>query len=502
MSQNPYKSPHEQSKTTNANIASNEVHLPPKRVLTRFDCVCIIVGTIIGAGIFKIPAIVSGKMPDVYWLAGVWIFGGAIALIGALCFAELTTTYPDRGGDYGYLKRAYHPRFGFAFSWTAFWVIRPGNIGAMAMVFGKFANQAFPNSLSEFLYAVIGVVTITITNLLGIKVGKTALNILTVAKVLGIMLIVVSAFVFGSRQSESKVAPETSAASVIAATSTGVANTAVPKTDPQESESPLTDGRFWLALMFVMFAFGGWNDIAFMASEAKEPKKNLLPSLVIGTGTVLFVYLLINCALVYGFGFENMAARGQQYESATAAMINNNMGETGNRIFSLVVCVSCLGAINAMILTSPRIYWATAIDYPSLQWLAGSGKERGWWRAMMLQAVVTLLLIGMLGNSKGGFENIVAATAPYFWLFLAATIVSLVVNRIRYKGQFDGFRIPFGPLFPIIFVLTCVFMAYMALDYMVVQKLQVPTAGIGGWVIVGATLSFFLKSSISKEVKS
>ena len=458
MSQNPYQSSHEQSKTTTANLGAKDVHLPPKRVLTRFDCVCIIVGTIIGAGIFKIPAIVSGKMPDVYWLAGVWIFGGVIALIGALCFAELTTTYPDRGGDYGYLKRAYHPRFGFAFSWTAFWVIRPGNIGAMAMVFGKFAGQAFPNSLSEFLYAVIGVVTITITNLLGIRVGKTALNILTVAKVLGIMLIVVSAFVFGSRQSESKAVPETSAAPVIAtATSTGVANTVVPKMVPQEAEtSPLTDGRFWLALMFVMFAFGGWNDIAFMTSEAKEPKKNLLPSLVIGTSVVLFVYLLINCALVYGFGFEDMAARGQQYKSATAAMINNNMGETGNRIFSLVVCVSCLGAINAMILTSPRIYWATAIDYPSLQWLAGSGKERGWWRAMVLQAVVTLLLIGTLGNSTDGFENIVAATAPYFWLFLAATIVSLVVNRIRYKGQFDGFRIPFGPLFPIIFVLTCV----------------------------------------------
>ena len=503
----------------------------PQRVLTRFDCVCIIVGTIIGAGIFKIPAIVASNVPNVYWLAGVWIFGGVIALIGALCFAELTTTYPDRGGDYGYLKRAYHPRVGFAFSWTAFWIIRPGNIGAMAMILGKYADKAFPEllspltamifseskgesitkivgmtaeSLPPLIFAVLGVVTITITNLLGVKVGKTAQNILTVAKVIGILLIVVAAFVFGSQKVEpaanSKIQTsdvQTSDVQTSEATLQSVgsiqANGSTETAD--ETKSSLKEGWFWLALMFVMFTFGGWNDIAFMTTEVKEPKKDLLPSLVVGTGVVLLVYLLVNFAVMYGFGFERMAAEGSRFQSATAAMVSENMGDVGNRIFASLVCVSCLGAINAMILTSPRIYWATALDYPALEWLAGVGQNQGWWRAMMLQGVVTLLLILTFGGRSDGFENIVAATAPYFWLFLALTIVSLVVNRIRYKGMYGGYRIPLGPVLPAIFVFVCVFMTWKALGYMVEKELQTPTAMIGGWVVVGAVLSFFLKTS-------
>ncbi|MFK7766206.1 MAG: APC family permease [Mariniblastus sp.] len=486
-----------------------------KRVLTRFDCVCIIVGTIIGAGIFKIPAVVASNVPNVYWLAAVWIFGGLIALIGALCFAELTTTYPDRGGDYGYLKRAYHHRVGFAFSWTAFWVIRPGNIGAMAMVFGTYATKAFPGILSAFMFAVCAVATITITNLLGVKAGKTVQNILTVAKVVGILLIVVAAFIFGSAANLQSGSADGNLQSNIlnvnentdspATTNTNdVSNSnkvtdAIEVSDNDGGDREMKDGWFWLALMFVMFTFGGWNDIAFMTSEVKEPKSNLLPSLVIGTGLVLLVYLLVNFALIYGFGFDSMVAQGSMFQSATAMMINENMGEIGNRVFACLVCISCLGAINAMILTSPRIYWATALDYPALQWLAGSGSGNGWWRAMTLQAIVTLVLIGTFGIRDDGFENIVAATAPYFWLFLALTIVSLVVNRIRFKNQFDGFRIPFGPVLPAVFVMACIFMTWRALDYMFFKELEIPTLLIGGWVVVGAVISFFLKTTTKSD---
>ena len=503
-----------ENKTLNPALeqSSNPSEKPAsRRVLTLFDCVCIIVGTIIGAGIFEIPATIANLVPNAYWLAGVWVFGGMIALIGALCFVELTTTYPDLGGDYGYLKRAYHRRVGFAFSWTAFWVIRPGNIGAMAMIFGKFAAKAIPGSLSPFAFAVLGVIAMTITNLMGVRVGKTTQNILTVAKVVGILLVVVAAFAFWPSQSSTEVSQTNTASSTDVPPATAESTeTWSDSTDAgrnqsdsagQPKDSELNSGWFWLALMFVMFTFGGWNDIAFVASEVREPDKNLLPALVIGTSVVLAVYLLVNFALLFGLGFEAMAIKGSQSQSATAALIESNMGLIGSRFFAGLVCVSCLGAINAMIFTSPRIYWATALDYPALSWLAGTVKGGGWWRAMLLQAVVTLALIATFGNRKDGFTNIVASTAPYFWIFLALTVITLSVNRIRFKNKFKGYRIPLGPTFPIIFVSACLFMIYRAWDYMVFKNLWLPTLLIGIWVLLGAALSFAMKSQTAGQTE-
>jgi amino acid transporter len=270
--------------------------------------------------------------------------------------------------------------------------------------------------------------------------------------------------------------------------------------DPPESDGDSTFGWFWLALMFVMFTFGGWNDIAFVASEVREPRENLLPSLVVGTLIVLSIYLLVNFALVYGMGFDRMAGLGQQWQSATSALIGDNMGVVGNRLFAGLVCVSCLGAINAMVFTSPRIYWATAADYPALRWVSGSNEGGGGWRAMLLQAIVTLVFIGMFGAKADGFDNIVAATAPYFWIFLALTVISLVVCRIRFKGKFDGYRVPFGPLLPFVFVAACGFMTYRGFLFMFEENERIqPAILIGVWVLLGVMLSFVLKSRSPSE---
>ena len=474
----------------------------PHRFLTLFDCICIIIGTIIGAGIFKMPAVVARHVPDVGSLALVWICGGVIALIGAICFAELTTTYPDRGCDYGYLKRAYHRRVGFAFAWAAFWVIRPGNIGAMAMIFGQFAVQLLPNTISPFAFSILGLIVTTMANLLGVRFGKMTQNVLSVAKVAGILLVVIAAFAFwphqNSLQQESSSGEATQVQAGSDSSSAAIANSPSENdaNGQPSTEDGATVGWFWLALMFVMFTFGGWNDIAFVASEVREPKKNLLPALMIGTLIVLFIYLLVNFALVYGLGFDRMQTLGKQWQSASSALISDHMGELGHRLFAALICVSCLGAINAMVFTSPRIYWACSADYPALRWIAGGSLGRGWWRAMLLQAVVTWVFIVGFGTRANGFDNIVAATAPYFWMFLALTVISLVVCRIRFKGKFDGFRVPLGPVLPVTFVAACVFMTYRAFVFMIEEELGLPTILIGIWVVLGIGLSFVLKSRI------
>ena len=451
-----------------------ESNSSPRRVLTLLDCICIIVGTIIGAGIFVMPAVVSTHVPDVQWFFAVWVFGGAIALIGAICFAELTTTYPDRGGDYGYLKRGYNKQVGFAFSWAAFWVIRPGNIGAMAIIFGKFASQAFPWMATPLWLAIYSVVVMTATNLLGVTFGKTVQNFLTIAKVTGILLVLSAALMYGLGGDGAV---------------ESVANVAISTV---ESDSAQTS--FWLAMVFVMFTFGGWNDIAFVASEVQQPEKNLLRSLILGTSVVLVIYLLVNLALVVGLGFPEMSRLGSKWENPTSALIETRLGPQGLAMFAVLVCLSCLGAINAMIFTSPRIYWATALDYPSLRWLAGSFESRrGWWRAMLLQGAVTIVFVAVFGRQEQGIDNIVAATAPYFWLFLSLTVISLMICRVRYRGQFTGFRTPLYPLLPLIFVTACGLMMVQAWSYLWEQKLWLPAFLIGGWVLIGVVFSLVLE---------
>ena len=469
----------------------------PRRVLSLFDAVCIIVGTIIGAGIFKMPGYVAANVPNIYWLAGIWIFGGLVALVGALCFAELTTCYPDRGGDYGYLKRAYHRRIGFAFSWAAFWIIRPGSICSMAMICGDFLSQIIPWSANYAgnVFAIVSVILITLINLVGIRIGKTSLNLLTVAKVFGILLIILAAFSIWSG-GDSEVVQSVNQA-------TKVANDVAVETPVEQTD---VWNSFWLAMVFVMFAYGGWNDIAFVATEVKNPQRNLLWSLVIGTLCVVIIYLLVNFALVIGLGFNRMAELGSNWQDVTSTLIVENMGDVGLSLFAVLVAASCLGAMNAMIFTSPRIYSATALDYPQLSWLAPRDDHRGWWRAMLLQMIVTLLFIGVFGFNENmefdqqGIENIVAATAPYFWSFLALTVMSLVICRWKFdQNKFSGFRVPLFPLFPLFFTAACIFMIYRGWLFMVQQQLWAATIGIAVWMLVGIGLSFAMKSSSSIE---
>lgn len=479
-------------------MKSSDSNSANSRVLTLFDCVCIIVGTIIGAGIFKMPAIVASNVPSVTWLVAVWVAGGLVALMGALCFAELTTTYPDRGGDYGYLKRGYHYRVGFAFSWAAFWVIRPTSIALMAMIFGEFAVSVFPDTLPLYAFAGLSVIGLSLTNLIGVRFGKASQNLLTVAKVAGILVVVAAAFLVwpnAGAPSQEVIGQE-----VIAEVPTQINNT-VDSAPATEESGESTWEWFWLSMVFVMFTFGGWNDIAFVASETRNPKRNLLRALVVGTGVVLLVYLLVNLALVAGLGFEQMASLGSRWENATSVLVEQNMGPVGKDLLSILVCVSCLGAINAMIFTSPRIYWATAVDYPSLRLVAGDVSGKGCWRGILLQGVVTIAYILTFGNDKNGVENLTASNAPYFWSFLGLTVVSLMINRVRFKGQFDGYRVPLYPVLPVLFVGACLFMVYRSWTYMMDQELWLATAIIGGWVLVGLILSFLLRNEAQESLE-
>jgi amino acid transporter len=461
--------------TTLVEQPSNSTGSQPRRVLSLFDSVCIIVGTIIGSGIFATAPFIARNTNSFGLLIAIWIVGGLLALVGALCFAELMSTNQDVvGGDYVYLKKAYGRPVAFMFAWAAFWIIRPGNIGAMAMIFAEYFRKIFSlGSWDLVIYALGAVVLLSMTNLAGLRFGKGAQNLLTTAKVIGILAIVLLTLLR-------------------------------PAKDLDLPSGPTTMASLWVAMVLVMFTYGGWNDISFVTGEIRDPKKNLFRSLVLGTLTVTAIYVAVNIAYVVGLGYQNMASSTAVATDLARQTLgeDSTLGQRSSQLIALLVCISCLGAINAMILTSPRVYYAVGRDVRPLKFLSRWSQQRDVpWEAIVLQTVVTMGLILICLKYQNAFEVIVIVTAPYFWAFLGLTILALIVLRVRTgfqpsedDRQAGVFRVPLYPLPPILFAGICFGLLYNTINYLFSRGYGIPFAAVSGVMAVGILLSLLFSA--------
>ena len=458
--------------------------LTPRRTLSLLDAICIIVGTIIGAGVFGTVSDVAGMTPNPTVMLGLWVLAGVIVLIGAACFVELTTRFPDEaGGDYAYLKSAFGRPIAFMFAWSAFWIVRPSNIGIMATLFGiHFAQitsalpivEQLPPDVVKIAGALLAIIGLTAGNLIGIERGTLTQNILTIAKVAGIGLIILLAL--------------TSPVSEVAGS----------------VETKWELKSLWLALVFVMFSFGGWNDASMIASEIRKPEKNLWRCLIFGVGIVTLVYILFNIALMVGLGQAGMAGS----DSPAITLVEKALGgegffaERATELVAALICISCLGAVNGMIITSPRIYYAVGRDYPALGFLAKWNDERSCpWQAILLQAVITITLILLCTQYDNVFRVLLISSAPFFWSFLGATVLTLLIFRARDKSKpkpkGSHFRLPLFPFEPIFFAIVCAGLTYNSVEHLVSKDYLKFFLAIGGMMIVGVVLGV-LMNRISK----
>ncbi|MCE5266623.1 MAG: amino acid permease [Planctomycetaceae bacterium] len=416
----------------------------PRRELTLYDSVCIIVGIIIGAGIYRTTPDIAANAPSVAALVAVWLVGGAFSLIGAVCYAELATAYPNEGGDYVYLTRALGRPVGFLFAWCQLWIVRPGSIGVMAYAFADFANRIWPQAKGEdagavlVAYAVAAIVVLTAVNVLGVREGKWTQNILTTAKVLGLMAIVGIGFAC-----------------------TG-SSTASPRIATETHGSPF--GSLGLAMIFVLFTYGGWNEMAFVAAEVREPDKNILRSLLLGTVAVTGVYVLVNLAFVHALG---LAAVGRAKVPA-ADVLELAIGPWAGQVICLLICISALSAVNGQIFTGSRIYYAMGAEHRLYACLGRWNARRGTPVAsLLIQGTITVALtvwFGLAGGEKG-FEKMIVFTTPGFWLFLALVGASLIVLRQKEPAIARTYRVPGYPFTPVLFSLGSACMAYFGLAY-------------------------------------
>lgn len=427
--------------------------------LGKWDAVSIIIGIVVGTAIYKTSAMVLQNVAGPWQALAVWLLGGGLSLCGAFCYAELATTYPRDGGDYEYLSRAYGRWVGFLFGWAHLTVVLSASVGTMAYAFADYGARIWPSwAGATAWWAAAAVVALSLLNSLGVVAGKMTQNVLTAVKVAGLLGIVAAGLWAGA---------------------------AVPGHFSWSTEGGLWGPNLGLALVFVLFAYGGWNDAAFVAAEVRQQHRDLPRALWIGIAAVTVIYLAVNAAYLGVLGFE--AAR--QSSAPAADVLQRVFGPWGGQAISVLVMISALGAINGMILTGSRIYATAGADFPTLAWLGmWSRRSAAPVAAIAVQGVMSLVLILVVGTQSGrdafdavlglvgigglpwdeyfgGFEMLLAASAPIFWAFFLLTGLSVFVLRRKNPTARRPFSIPFYPWPPIVFCATCAYMLYSSLDY-------------------------------------
>ena len=404
----------------------------PGKTLSVLDGVALIIGMVVGTGIFKTPSLVAANTGDSLAFLMTWVLGGAVSLIGALCYAELAVTYPHSGGDYHYLARAFGPEVGFLFGWARMTVIQPGSIAMLAFVCGDYSAQLLPPFFSPSHCAILAVVIMTSLNVMGTRQGTRTQNVLTAAKIAGLVAVLIA----------------------------GVA-LAPPLPVPEPAVSG-ANGSFGLAMVFVLLTFGGWNEAAYISAELRSGKKAMVQVLLSGIGAITIIYLLAGFAFLKGLGLTAMG----RSEVVAADLMRKAFGEGGAGFVSFLIALSALGAINAAIFTGARTTYALGRDF-SLFGLLGRWREQTNTpaNALVLQGAIAVILVLLGTLTRKGFVTMVEFTAPVFWLFFLLTGVSLFVLRKREPEAPRAFVVPLYPLIPLIFCATCLYMLRASIAY-------------------------------------
>ena len=404
--------------------------------LSILDVVALTVGVVVGASIFRTPSLVAENAGSPTLAIGVWLLGGAVSFIGAVCYAELASAYPHAGGDYHYFQRAFGDWMAFLFAWARLVVIQTGSIALLAFVFGDYATELWSlGPHSSPLYAGGAIVGLTVLNAVGVRLGKTTQRLLTVATVLG-LLVVIGAGLFFAPESGTATAPS--------------------------GGGSMSSSQFGMAMVFVLLTYGGWNESAYVSAELHDVQRNMIRALLISLGLITTLYLFVNWAYLNGLGLDGMSGT----DAVAADLMRATLGETGALLLSLFVAVAALSSTNATIFTGARTSFALGRD-ASIFSVLGAWNEEGDTpaNALWVQGGIALTLVGVGAATRQGFESMVDYTAPVFWLFFLATGVSLFVLRRTEPDVPRPFEVPLYPLTPLAFCLASAYMLWSSLAY-------------------------------------
>lgn len=388
------------------------------RRLGLFDAVMLVMGGIVGSGIFINPYVVAQQVHTPFLILGAWAAGGAVALAGAFVYAELAARRPQVGGQYAYLREAFHPSVAFVYGWVLLLVTQTGGMAAVSVTFSRYFLEITHAPISEGVIAAAALALLTIINRFGVRAGSTVQSALMILKIVAIAALVVAGFLL-------------------------VKPTAQPSAllDQPVSVNLLT--AFGAAMTPVLFAYGGWQTSSFVAGEMKEPSRDLPRALLIGVIAVIILYMSVTFVCLRALGAEQLAGT----KTPASAVMRAALGDRGATFIAMGIAISTLGFLSQGMLTAPRVYFAMAQDgvfFKSVAWL--DPRTVAPVVAVALQGVVATVIA-----LSGRYEQILNYVVSVDFILFGMTGVALLVLRHREPAS-QGFRAPGHPFTTLFFI--------------------------------------------------
>jgi len=398
------------------------------RELGLFDAINLVIGTIIGSGIFLVPSEIARAVWTPGWMLAVWVIGGVLTMLGALSLAELGAAMPEAGGIYSFITRAFGRLPGFLCGWMLFTVATSGSIATLAAAFPIYLGAFVPlNPTTSKVAGVVAVAVLTWINAIGVKNGARVGNVLTALKVGGLILMVAVIFILPGPTQSASAAAAAAAPSLPAGT------------------APMT--AVGVALVAVLWAYEGWHDVSFAAGEMQNPQKNFPRAVIGGVAIVIGLYLLANLAYLKILSPAEIAAT----DKVALLAMTRVTGEWGGKVLTAAILCSMLGAMNALILAGPRAYYQMARDKLFFERVS---RVHPRWRTPVESLVFQGLWSTFLVLFIGGFSQLFTYVIFGGWIFYALAVLSVVVLRRKEPGLVRPFRVPGYPVVPILFALT------------------------------------------------
>jgi APA family basic amino acid/polyamine antiporter len=390
------------------------------RTLGLLDALAIVVGIVIGGGIFLVPNLIAQNLTSATWIMGVWIFAGIVSFFGALACAELGAAMPSTGGQYVFIREAFGPLAGFLCGWTNFLVARTAQSAWLAVVLSIYISYFHPfGPVASKVISVAAIALFTLVNYRGVSLGALVQKSFTLAKLVGILAIVGSAFLFGH-----------------------------PSAAPVAAATPITLSSFGVALIACLLAYDGWVQMSFVAGEIRNPARNILFALAFGIAAVMAIYLLANLAYLRVLSIPEISA-STHVGADTAERV---LGPVGGTLVSIIILLSIVGALNGAVLTCPRVYFAQAQDglffrrfaevHPRYQTPGFAIAAQGVWSSVLILT--------------GSYEQLIDYAMFAIWLSYAFMIAGVLVLRRTQPDLPRPYRMWGYPFTPLLFVVVAI----------------------------------------------